>query len=624
MQTQHQDGYKFLLDSPTGRQWAALGARRRAGVATPLFSLYSSKSVGIGEIPDLDLLVDWCAGVGLSVVQLLPMNDVGFDFAPYSAQSSFALEPMYLRLDALRGVDAGAFRAEIETLRDGFPTGRERVNYGIKAAKLNLLWEMFRSAGGAAAARGRPGSSDGARSPEMRRFVEANRYWLEDYALFKALKEKFRERGWESWDEPFRRRDPAALERFAAEHRDRVEFYRWLQWQACEQFRAAAAYAASRGVGFMGDIPFLVSRDSVDVWAHQDCFKLHLSSGAPPDMFFAAGQRWGMPPYDWPRIAERGYDYVTEKMRFAQNFYRWFRIDHVVGVFRLWTIRVDEPPESAGLKGEFDPKDEALWEDHGRRLLKVMTAATDMVPCAEDLGVVPACSYKVLKELGIPGMEVQRWTRDFAKTLDFLPPGEFRAVALATAGTHDTTSLRGWWENEIGTIDEELFKRKMKERGISYDAVRDKLFDRETSRHGRLRWRADVKDAGVIAWHLQRPEKDLADITDMWRLAHDERERFWRYAGLDGPPEAAATPRLVKATLKKANETVSILAVHLLQDWLSLGNFWDKDPWTYRINFPGTSGDWNWSLVIPIPLEDLQALPINPIIRELNESTARI
>lgn len=607
----HQEAYKFLLNTPTGRQWAALGARRRAGVATPLFSLYSTKSVGIGELPDLKLLVDWAADAGLSVVQLLPMNDVGFDFAPYSAQSSFALEPMYLRLDELRGVDAAAFREEISTLRDGFPTGRERVNYGIKAAKLNLLWEMFRAGGGA-------------RPAELRRYVEANRFWLEDYALFKALKEKYHERGWESWDEPFARKEPAALERFASQHRDRMEFYRWLQWQIYEQFRDAAAYAEERGVGFMGDIPFLVSRDSVDVWAHQDYFKLHLSSGAPPDLFFATGQRWGMPPYDWPKIAARGYDYLIEKMRTAQNYYRYFRIDHVVGIFRLWTIRLDEPAESAGLKGEFDPKDERLWEDQGRRLLKVMIDATDMVPCAEDLGVVPKCSYTVLRELGIPGMEVQRWTRDFEKTLDFLPPDKFRAVALATAGTHDTTSLRGWWEHEIGSIDEELFKRKMKDRGISYDAVRDQLFDRARSAHGRLRWRRDIKDTGHVAWILQRPEKDLADVMEMYRHTFDERERFWRYAGLEGPVEDAATPRLVKATLRKANETVSVLAVHLLQDWLSLGNFWDKDPWTYRINFPGTSGDWNWTLVVPIPLEELRTLPINPIIREINESTGRI
>src|SRR3989338_244700 len=136
--------HKSFLSSAFGRQWKKLGVRRRAGVVTPLFSIYSKKSVGVGELPDLELLVDWSCSAGISLIQLLPMNDVGLSFRPYDSTSSFALEPMYLSLGRLASVPAKKFRRAIAALKKKFPIRPPRFNPEVKKAKLELLLEMFR------------------------------------------------------------------------------------------------------------------------------------------------------------------------------------------------------------------------------------------------------------------------------------------------------------------------------------------------------------------------------------------------------------------------------------------------------------------------------------------------
>jgi len=141
----HPDIYRKFSTSPTADHWSKVGFQNRAGVSTPLFSLYSQNSIGIGELSDLFLLADWCRACGLSIIQLLPLNDVGFNFPPYDAQTMFALDPMYLSLRELREVEMASFHSRLDDLRRRFPTGKARVNYGIKQAKLNLLREIFDS-----------------------------------------------------------------------------------------------------------------------------------------------------------------------------------------------------------------------------------------------------------------------------------------------------------------------------------------------------------------------------------------------------------------------------------------------------------------------------------------------
>lgn len=606
----HTD-YTSFLNTITGARWKEIGLERRAGVAVPLFSLYSETSIGVGELTDLVLLAKWCKKTGMSIIQLLPMNDAGFDFRPYDAQSTVALEPMHLNLRSLKGIGKASWVSEVDSLASKFPAGGRRVPFAVKKAKLVLLHRMF---------------ENGKKRipPAFKVFCEEQSFWLRDYALFKVIKDLENQKCWKDWPEPFRIRESQALEKVIRENTDRFLFYQWLQWQLCEQFREVHERVRAEGVFLMGDIPFLVSLDSADVWARQDYFKLGLSSGAPPDLYFANGQRWGMPAYNWEAIARDDYAYLKSKLRFAAAFYDLFRIDHVVGVFRLWTISVDEPPESAGFNGIFDPADENVWEEHGRRLLSIMIESAGMLPCAEDLGTVPDCSNRVLEEFAIPGMEVQRWRRNWDGDGTYLEGEVYRKNALAVISTHDMTDFSGWWKYEIGTVDENLFRRKCQAHHIDFDAVKDRLFDLKASRGGRLLWKSEIHDAGVLAGVLERSPDDIKDLLEEHRITFPERRLFLQFLGLD-PQHSVRLPldQILEKAIRKANAAASIFSIQMIHDWLALGGLLKGDPLEWRVNLPGTMSDANWSIVLPLSLEAMLKLEINKRIRKINMEGGR-
>ncbi|MFA5075635.1 MAG: 4-alpha-glucanotransferase [Candidatus Babeliales bacterium] len=604
--------YHFLTSTLAGPQWKRIGTKRRAGVVVPLFSVYSRTSCGIGELPDLKLLVDWCSQTGLSIIQLLPMNDTGFCFRPYDAQSMFALDPVYLCLEKLQHADVKPFLPQLLQMKQRFPTGKGRVDYGVKAEKLALLWKIFTS-------------MPADRLPEaFDVFVKKSVFWLDDYTLYKVIKEKNNEMSWEGWSEDLKNCDEDTLDGFRETYHENILFHKWLQWQLFEQFKKIKDYARDNNVLLMGDIPFLVSRDSADVWSHQDCFKLAFSSGAPPDLLYSKGQRWGMPPFNWEHIAHRRYDYVIEKLSFAQNFYDLYRIDHVVGIFRVWTIPISEPPENGGLNGAFDPADEKSWEAHGRNLLSLMMRHSDMLACAEDLGTVPDCCFRVLNELGIPGIDIQRWMRDWGKTYAFKSPQAYRKCALSTISTHDMSNLRAWWEFECGTVDEGLFRRNCEKKHIPFEQVRTRLFDVEASRYGRLRWKRQIDTEEKLLSALGLSASEAWALLDMYRGSFHEQKQFLDFLGIrqDAPENLSAA--LNKNALAKIQESSCIFSIQLIQDYLDLDRPRDADPWENRINFPGTLSEKNWTLALLLSLEELLASPGNPMLKTINGQCGRI
>jgi 4-alpha-glucanotransferase len=603
--------YSSFLKSACAKAWKKAGAKRRAGVTTPLFSVYSRKSIGIGEAPDLKALVDWCKAAGLSIIQLLPLNDVGFEFRPYDSQSSLALDPMYLSLDGLLGCELESFTQDIAKLRKKFPAGKGRVDYGVKKAKLEALRRIF----------DHPSTSRAEK--KFKSYLKAHSAWLEDYALYKTLKNKFGHAGWMDWPEEFRGKAPAAIKKTAKESAEEVLFHKWLQWQLFEQFADAKKYAAKNGVLLMGDMPFLVSRDSADVWAKQEYFKLDRSSGAPPDLYFAQGQRWGMPPYDWARIAADGYGYLIRKMQYVEEFFDLYRIDHFVGMFRLWTIDLFEPVENAGLRGRFDPEDDRLWKEHGRKILDAMAENTSMLPCAEDLGVVPKCSYEILDEYKIPGSDVQRWIRNWGKDYHFKAGDSYRPHGMAMLSTHDTSAFCAWWENEAGTVDEWFFRKKCQDAHIHFEDIAAMLFNPSVPVHGRLRWRPDIDSAGQLLAILRKNKDEAWHLVDAFMSSYNERQLYWHHVGMHGHPGHKASQEFVRKALETVNAANSVFSLQILQDWLALGEYKERDSWEYRINVPGSMGPQNWSITAPYSLEQMKKLPINETIREIVTNAQR-
>jgi len=590
---------------------SALLEKRKSGVLAPLFSVYSKDSCGIGDLGDLKLLLDWCAFTRNSILQLLPMNEVGSVYCPYDSLSSFALEPSYISLEKLPASSDRSIRIEIDNLKRNFPCGRgERVDYALKKEKLRILKAMYL----------RWDHSD---SLELKRFAQENSYWLGDFALYKVLKDRYNGAAWYEWEDKYKNRDPLALEAFGIEHEEEVNFQMWVQWQLGLQFKAAKAYAESRDIALKGDLPILVSRDSADVWAHPQFFKLEFAAGAPPDMYCAKGQRWGMPTYKWDVIAADGYRYLKEKLKYAENFYHILRIDHVVGLFRIWSIPYAQPAEDQGLHGFFDPLCEGEWAGHGRSILSVMQDTTSMLLCAEDLGVIPRACPEALKDFNIPGNDVQRWVKDWKVAHDFLPAEEYRILSVAMLSTHDTTNWPAWWENEAGTVDEALFMRKCVERGIDYSRVKAELFDFSLSRRGRLRWKNEIASSDKLVWILGKRREEVGDFIELYDNSYREKELLWRHFGIPTPMREESDRQIVRAAFTMVLDSTAVFCINTIVDWLYLANTFKGDPYEHRINTPGTVSKFNWSLTIPLPLEDLLKNSLGRLIREMVISSAR-
>lgn len=599
-----------LLYSASGDKWRRIGTHKRAGVLAPLFYVYSRTSVGVGDFDDLKLLVDWCDKTGNSILQLLPMNEGGTVFCPYDSMSSFAIEPAYISLEAFPAAKKRPLKDDIENIRKVYPAGKGHVNYDVRKEKERILWEIYNG-------------DDGHRSSQFRRFVEENEYWLEDFALFKALRNYHDQTPWYTWEDRFKRRDYLEIKRFKLEREKEITFHMWVQWQAYRQFRDAKAYAAQRKVLLKGDLPILVSRDSADVWAHTEFFKLEFAAGAPPDMYCAKGQRWGMPTYNWEAKSADGHRYLKAKLKYAENFYDILRVDHVVGLFRIWSIPFNDPLENEGLGGRFDPWDEGLWEANGRERLALILDNTRMLLCAEDLGMIPEACPRILREYGIPGNEVQRWVKDWNARHDFLRGDEYRLISVDMLSTHDTTNWAAWWENEAGTVDEELFRRKCGERWIDFDSVKSRLFDLGRSGHGRLRWLNSIESSDQMASVMGRNKNELMDFADMYENTYKEKEKLWRILSLHGAMREKCDPEIIRAALKFTLEARSIFSIQLIVDLLSYAGVLRGDPYQYRINTPGTVSDKNWSLTSPLSLEEMLSHRSIKDIRSVIESSGR-
>ena len=296
----------------------------------------------------------------------------------------------------------------------------------------------------------------------------------------------------------------------------------------------------------------------------------------------------------------------------------------MVGLFRIWSIPYNDAQENQGLNGRFDPSDECLWRQHGSQILKVMQDSTDMRLCAEDLGVIPQSCTETLRDLNIPGNDVQRWVKDWSLKHDFLDPEDYRRLSVTMLSTHDTTNWPAWWENEAGTVDEALFIRKCSDqRNIGFEQVKGLLFDPSRSRHGRLRWRDDVDSAQKLVEILGLPGEHLNDFLDLWENSFREKEKLWKKLKLKGPMREKSDPEIVEAALKGNLCSAALISINTIFDLFYLGDILKGDPYGCRINTPGTVSSKNWSLIIPFSIDELKKNPVSVKIKEMVLASGR-
>lgn len=548
-----------------------------SGVAIPVFSLRSKDSFGVGEFSDIKLLADWTSKTGLKLIQLLPVNCTisNFDWTdsyPYSAISAFALHPMYINLWQVAGKEYADQLSSLKAKQKEL-NNLPAVDYEtVMKLKISVLRELYEVAG-----------ENCFESAAYKKFFDKNKHWLQPFAAFSFLRDKYKTSNFQDWktNNVFDKKEIDKLCSPKSSVYKDICFYYFKQFHLHVQLKDAADYTHKKGIVLKGDIPIGISRNSCDAWVEPELYNMQWQAGAPPDDFTAVGQNWGFPTYNWKKMQQDGFAWW--KQRFAQmsDYFDAFRIDHILGFFRIWSIPADAVQ---GILGRFVPclavhinefGENGIWFDYQRycrpfitdevlqeifgetadevkeeflvsndaggydlqlkyetqrqveehfatleqteeneklklglydlitnvilfddtnapgeqfhfrismektssfrnliphvqsklkelyinyfyrrqddfwfkeamHKLPQLKAATNMLVCGEDLGMVPHCVPDVMQQLGILSLEIQRMPKDPKK--EFFHPDEAPYMSVITPSTHDMSTIRGWWE----------------------------------------------------------------------------------------------------------------------------------------------------------------------------------
>lgn len=385
---------------------------------------------GIGDLGgEAYRFIDWLALAGQRRWQVMPLGPTGFGDSPYAALSAFAGNPLLISLDRLHGEGLldDADMASYPHL-DGW-----QVDYGtVIGSKFPLLRRAFD--------RFRRGAAGDQRAP-FQAFCEAERGWLDDFALFMAVKDAQGGKPWTEWPAPLLLREPAALAEWTSKLDTDIRYHKFAQFQFARQWADLRAYANERGVRIIGDIPIFVAHDSVDVWANRSRFRLDghglptAVAGVPPDPFAATGQLWGNPVFDWPAMAADGYGWWVARMRAMLTQVDVIRIDHFRGFAAAWVVPAGDETAAGG-----------HWEaGPGRAFFDALRAAIgDVEIIVEDLGVITPDVIALREDLGLPGMKVLQFAFGEDPDNPYLPHNYERNDVVYTA-THDNQTTIGWF-----------------------------------------------------------------------------------------------------------------------------------------------------------------------------------
>ena len=385
---------------------------------------------GIGDLgPEAHRWVDWLAGSGCKLWQVLPLSPTGYGDSPYQCFSAFAGNPYLISPELL--LKDNLLHPNDLVEKTNFPTGR--VDYGaVIPWKLNLLERAFI----------RFSPDPGPVREEFDRFRAENASWLEDYALFMAIKESRGGGSWEDWPAPLRKRELSALteaRNALSSHVLRFTFYQFLFFR---QWYALKDYANQRGIQIIGDIPIFVAYDSADVWAHPDLFffdedgKPTVVAGVPPDYFSPTGQLWGNPLYRWEVHKHTGYKWWLERLRATLQIVDIVRLDHFRGFAGYWEVPYGNPTAEIG-----------RWvPGPGKDFFRAVKEALGELPIiAEDLGVITPDVVEMRETFGLPGMKILQFA--FSGPDNPFLPHHYPPNCAVYTGTHDNDTARGWCES---------------------------------------------------------------------------------------------------------------------------------------------------------------------------------
>jgi 4-alpha-glucanotransferase len=414
---------------------------------------------GIGELgPEALRFVDFLSAGGQRLWQVLPLGPTGYGDSPYQCFSAFAGNPLLVSLDVLEaeGLLAPADLADVP------PFPEREVDFGpvidFKRPLLTRAFERFRD------------GADAAQREAFQGFCQAQAAWLDDFALFMAVKAAHGGVAWTDWDREIAARRPEALERWRRERTEEIEGVRFTQFLFFRQWSELRRHCHARHIRIMGDVPIFVAHDSADVWAHPELFRLDdegrptVVAGVPPDYFSATGQLWGNPLYRWDELARTGYAWWIARVRSTLSLVDLIRLDHFRGFEAYWEIPASAPTAATGqwVKGPGADLFEALRADLGT--LPIV---------AENLGVITPEVEGLRARFGFPGMAILQFAfGGDPQGSDFIPHNYPRDRVVYT-GTHDNDTVVGWWTSGVGestrTAEEVEAEREFAKRYLHSD-----------------------------------------------------------------------------------------------------------------------------------------------------------
>ena len=623
----------------------------QSGVAVPLFSLYSKQSIGIGEFLDLIPFARWAKFCDFNIIQLLPVNDTGAESSPYSARSAFALNPVFINVQTVEG--SADVEDEIRTAKHEFDKLGKIDYYHISSWKRFVLRKIFDNR-----------YSELKKDKLLQRWIDDNP-WSKPYCVYCTLKAMNGEASWKDWPEF---RDPSAkdIEKLWEKFEKDNLFQAWMQFEAEKQFSAVIEEISKMGLRLKGDIPILINEDSADVWADRRYFSLDDRAGAPPDMFSYSGQNWGFPTYRWDVIEKDDFAWWRSRLAQASKFYHAYRIDHVLGFFRIWSI---PQQEVTGILGYFNPCVPLTWEKLSsagfiRETLEYLRRPNyGYDQLREFLGndtdrLAPVCFTQleghpdrlILKlecssEKAILGMNEPQEVKD--KLLKvywnrvFVPSGDentfypywywYNAPVLFTLPDYEQEKLRN------------LIKENENSQNDLWDANATKLLTVLSQETDMLVCAEDLgavppcvpsvlHKLNILSLRIERWARnwnapyspyyemgeyprmsvcatschDSSTLRGLWYEKDFDRDLYWSHAHLPGNAPEEITPSVVRQILTHVYSANSLFCILPLQDYLALSASLSKgSPESERVNVPGTVGGTNWCYRMPCSVDEL-------------------
>jgi len=643
--------------------------KRLLGVVVPVGALRSKKGMGVGEFSDLIEFAALCKKMRLGLIQLLPVNDTGFESSPYFSLTAFGLHPLYLRIEELDEYASSEdlVKKRIKKARDNFEKNSRFSHYLVLKEKLEICREIYNA--------NKAQIVKNASSGNLASWIEQNP-WVKEYAVYRRLKDKNDLKSWKNWSE-YVTVTAADIDKLWNDKtlREAHIFWVWLQQALDSQFSKAAKAIADAGIVLEGDLPILMNEDSCDVWAHPEIFIQELSAGAPPDMYSPDGQNWGFPIYNWEAQEKDNYAWWKRRLAAAEKYYKAYRIDHVLGFFRIWASShrdysaslgrfVPYPPITSGdlRKLGFDksrirwvsqphiPTDEllqALRNNWGSLFTDAdIKAASDRIFSRalvrvndEELWLF---KKKITGEKDIDALDLHPAIRNFLlsewKNRVFI---EYKKGKFTPAWYYrDAKAYYTFSQDEKAAI-EALLEKRRKRAEKSWAVQGMKLLSILVQSSSMLpcaedlgavpscvpKTLAKLKILGLRVTRWVRewdkngqpyiPFENYPQLSVCTTAVHDSAtlRQWWeteadqeQYSGFLGVPSLPKVynPGTAKIILTKTAGARSRFRVFQIQDLLHLSNNWySKDPADERINVPGTVNDFVWTYRLPALISEI-------------------